>query len=258
MNNVIEFIRKNIIIVLIVVITWLLVIAWYIYAYNNIIERFSKDNILSTVSETKKHIYLKYNDKEDGALYFSLSSRKDCNIDDQYFDCHDHLAILHKEKDDFSKFVINKIPANDSPKYRLLLANYDLIISQNLNYVKTLPKYGYGDSNIPLCAYSPSLEHTAFHIIEGDDKNNKGRIKLVFYKDVTIGGRETHRKYYVGICGPEVCTNSGENCQPLSCIHHETTNGKVSGTPPEHFKRLCLTTKESDGIFFDIELVEDK
>ncbi len=260
MNNIIKFIKNNIFIVSIIIITILLIASYIcIYIYGDRIEELpkattnKKTDILSTVAGTKKGIYFKYADDKDGPLYMSLSSRKGCDVDDQDFDCITNIAILHKNKDEYAEFIVSKVPNGDSSKYRLLSKKFNLMISQNLNYQKKFHGYDGVKENIPLCADNIIKTYTSFDIIP----NDKGQVKLVFNKDVTSGDRPTQSdKYYIGICKSKLCANG--KCQSLSCMHYETSNGKVPGATGEHMKRLCLTTKESDGIFFDIEIAENK
>jgi hypothetical protein len=198
-----------------------------------------------------KEVYLKYKvagtETKPEYLYMAIGKREDCNNikKDEVYECFYNVALLQKEKNDYTKFVISKV--KDKDRYTLQTKIDGILpknakLSQNINY---LDLREYVNKDAPVNTKSKAFLLRASHeqtkfvqevpvcfddgedsVVDIEIKEQNGKIKIVFHKE---RDKQT-TPYYVGIC-PSICVVDKNNK-----------------------KRLCLFKKEEQGILFNIEI----
>ncbi len=241
-NKIKKFVQRNITnITIIIIIIVVIVFAYMGYRYLinvGYIETLENtSNGLESILD--KEIYLKFVippiEKKPGVdtehLYLAITPRAGCdNIKkEDLYECIFNTAILHKEKNKFSKFIISKVPDSQPARY-ILYTKLDSIIpkaakfSQNINYLE-LKKYK--DVKAPVCFDNGEDSVINLEIIE----NNSGQLKLIFNKEIFKQDKKETKQYFIGICPNSICTQGSTN-----------------------HKRLCLFDNAVQGILFDVEM----
>ena len=236
-NKVKDFIAENIIIIIIIIVVIVLLYIGYRYLTNMIYVETLENTTNGLDKILDKEIYLKYvipeaeKKPDTDNLYLAIVPRTGCdNVKkEDIYECIFNAVVLRKEKNEFSKFIISKVPDSEPVRYTLY-TKLDSItpkgarFSQNINYLE-LEKYK--DVKAPVCFDDGEDSVINLEIIE----NNAGQLKLIFTKEFFKQGKKETKQYFVGICPSSICTQGSVN-----------------------HKRLCLFDDATRGMLFDVEM----